>query len=111
MANSIRTPKKGLSANSRRIAEAVDDEDWQRFRLSLKGKGTESKVHELHNYFTSVRHLHWVTGHVGEVDVTECDMCVRVDNYIKALCRGGQLHKGMSLSKMLECDWMPHIKS
>lgn len=111
MTNSIRTPKKGLSANARRIAKAVDDEDWQKFRLSLKGKSTESKVRELYNYFTSVRHSHWVAGRVGETDITECDMCIRVDNYIKALCRGGQLHPGESLLTALDSNWNLRIKS
>ena len=85
MVNSIRTPKQGVTANSRRIAEAVDDEKWQEFRVSLKGLSTEDKIRRLRSY-------DWNGEHEGEE--ADCDTCIRIDNYIKALCRGGQLAAG-----------------
>lgn len=97
MANSIRTPKQGVTANSRRIAEAVDNEEWQEFRVSLKGTSTQYKINQLEQY--------WLTSHDWDVpgghNGSDCDVCIRVDNYVKALCRGGQLHTGMSLENIV----------
>lgn len=99
MANSIRTPRQGVTASSRRIAQAVDNEDWQKFRLKLKGLSTAGKLAELEAY--------WDLTH--EQDKTfdkrhheDCDVCIRVDNYLKALARGGQLYKGVSLQQALD---------
>jgi hypothetical protein len=78
MANSIRTPKQGVTASSRRIAEAVDDEEWQKFRLSLKGRSTQNKLHLLNEY-------------LYEYNGEDEDVLIRVDNYLKALARGGQI--------------------
>jgi hypothetical protein len=39
-----------------------------------------------------------------------CDICIRVDNYLKALARGGQLESGVSLEKALEADWKLTIR-
>ena len=92
MVNSIRTPKQGTNTTSRRIAMAVDDEAWQKFRLSLKGIPTSKKLSELNDY--------WVmgfafTGHDycdNQQDVYErCSWCIRVHNYLTALARGGQI--------------------
>lgn len=126
--NSIRTPRVGTSVTSRRIAQAVDDEDWQKFRLSMKGKSTEQKLEMLEQYYTDAeatvfaRTLLGISAsrrhaddpndprcmHSG-VDM-DCDVCVRLDNYIKALCRGGQLYPGESLETVLNQDWKPRIK-
>lgn len=81
MSNSIRTPKQGTSNNSRRIAEAVDDEEWQRFRVSLKGKSTMDKLWLLKAYIND------------STEEDEVDVLIRVDNYLKALARGGQIEK------------------
>lgn len=95
--------KKGLTVASRRIAEAVDNEDWQKYRLSLKGLSTRGKLDKLRSYQEQAP---------AECpgDLT-CDYCIRVDNYIKALCRGGQLWPGESLRSMIASNWNPAIKS
>lgn len=97
MANSIRTPREGTTDTSRRIARAVDNEAWQMFRLSMKGKPTEHKIRMLEFYF----HDGVVKAMNGDKDYIYDDVCVRVDNYIKALCRGGQLDSGLSLEWVL----------
>ena len=56
---------------------SIDDEEWQRLRLSLKGIPTEDKLIKLDNYLTR--------------NPLERAAQVRVDNYINALLRGGQL--------------------
>ena len=58
------------------IQAAVRDNVWQAFRLSLKGLSTTDKLRHLNN---------WVTSHTGRVNQ------IRIDNYINALLRGGQL--------------------
>jgi len=60
------------------ILEAVDDPKWQEFRLSLKGIPTHRKLIMLDEYLRT---------HTSDVDK------IRVDNYINALLRGGQLKK------------------
>jgi hypothetical protein len=82
MPNTIRTPKQGVTVGSRRIAEAVDNEEWQKFRLSLKGIPTQDKLALLLAYMDE----RWD----GSPD-TE-DEYIRVDNYLKALARGGQIY-------------------
>lgn len=106
MPNSIRTPRQGVTAGSRRIAEAVDNEEWQKFRLSMKGKSTEDKLTMLKDYYTN-----------GDLDSQQecvqgrwCDVCIRVDNYIKALCRGGQLYPGESLETAAAANFDLRIK-
>lgn len=104
MANSIRTPKLGTNATSRRIAKAVDDEEWQEIRLSMKGIPTESKL----------RMLEWYYGYGDHQYITkecdDCDVCIRIDNYIKALCRGGQLYPGESLASFVGLAFKLPIK-
>lgn len=60
-----------------RIQQAVNDRDWQNFRLSLKGLPTTEKLARLENYLYDG----------GKSPIKK----VRVDNYINALLRGGQL--------------------
>ena len=77
-----------------RVHAAVDNEDWQRFRVSLKGQATANKIALLECYMICNGHL----GHgYGDIDTTQCDVCIRVDNYLKALCRGGQLRAQVDL--------------
>ncbi len=86
MSNSIRTPKPGRTAQSKRIAQAVDDEDWQKFRVSLKGLPTQTKLDRLKKYwFADGAQVH------AAYQARDCDCCIRVDNYLKALARGGQI--------------------
>lgn len=107
MANSIRTPRQGVTANSRRIAEAVDNESWQEFRVSLKGLSTKTKLWKLEEYIKS----NCGCAHDGTTKVDfDCDYCVRVDNYIKALCRGGQLWSGETLQTVLMQEWVVRVK-
>lgn len=111
MSNSIRTPKLGLSATSRRIAEAVDDEAWQEFRLSMKGKSTAEKINMLRKYWNANVHGHVIKRNdARDVYQYDCDICIRVDNYIKALCRGGQLFAGEDIFTVLFSGWTPNIK-
>lgn len=98
MSNSIRTPRQGVTGTSRRIASAVDDEEWQRFRLSMKGMSTRTKLTMLEEYYNEY------------VDADEDNVCIRADNYIKALCRGGQLFAGESLVTALNHNWDLPIK-
>src|SRR5690348_9516482 len=105
MANSIRTPKQGVTAGSRRIAQAVDNEEWQKFRVSLKGKSTQTKLEMLERYWNA-----WCGGIGLCGGAHDCDFCIRVDNYIKALCRGGQLNGGESLRSAIDKNWKLDIK-
>lgn len=115
MANSIRTPREGLTNNSRRIAEAVDDEEWQLFRVSMKGKSTAEKLRMLHEYYDReyVNSPDPDTLPIEEWEREKIrlqDVRIRVDNYIKALCRGGQLWSGETLQSVLNVDWKPVIR-
>jgi hypothetical protein len=78
MPNTIRNPKPGTPSH---IREAVDNQEWQQFRLSLKGKPTEDKLHELRIY------LYRDVMTAEEFKLRQ----IRVDNYLKALARGGQI--------------------
>ena len=59
------------------IMEAVEDDQWQDFRISLKGLSTETKIRKL---------WEWVESHD-----TSREAQVQVTNYVNALRRGGQL--------------------
>lgn len=77
------------------VSEAVNNAEWQEFRKKLKGLSTSDKLSELEAYF--------------ELTMADClegkdnydYLCIRVDNYLKALARGGQLFKGVSLEQAL----------
>jgi hypothetical protein len=101
------------------IVDAIDDEDWQEFRISLKGRRTKAKLALLASYFNEGKyHFENRDGELScwpdcELDVDAIvyfHYMVRIDNYIKALCRGGQLYAGESLKTMLETNWRPKIK-
>lgn len=77
MPNSIRTPRPG---SPQHIREAVDNEGWQLFRVSLKGRTTDDKLARLAEYLIT-----------GERSEEASAVQVRVDNYLKALARGGQI--------------------
>jgi len=77
-------PHKVLPMTRDEIQHAIDDDRWQHLRLSMKGMTTENKLRELHAYRVSEM------THTGIPRVVQ----VRIDNYINALLRGGQLvHK------------------
>lgn len=67
------------------IMVAVADDEWQKFRLSLKGRTTETKLDMLSGYLQQQIYLYQTIPRVAQI---------RIDNYINALLRGGQLvHK------------------
>ena len=89
-----------MQTRREQIRKAVTNKGWQTFRLSLKGKPTAEKLALLEEYY------HWglINGHPREM------VDIRIDNYIKALCRGGQLYPGESLQTALDSNWELRIK-
>jgi hypothetical protein len=94
--------------NRNLIAEAVNDEFWQAFRESLKGLSTSRKLHRLHEYFVVAC---WKREVLNTSDTEFERVQIQLDNYIKALCRGGQLNAGESLQTAVANDWDLQIKS
>jgi hypothetical protein len=70
------------------VYSAPGYEDWQKFRVSLKGQSTKVKLFRLRQRFTYaiIDELPW------------WDRC-RMDNYIGALKRGGQLGMDLEVRK------------
>lgn len=77
-----------MSMTRDQINDAVDDVEWQRFRISLKGMSTEEKLQRLHIY----RPIYVES----QEDIKKL---VRVANYINALKRGGQLNSNLEIVK------------
>ena len=77
--------RKVMSLTQAEIAAAVADPVWQEFRESLKGVPTGQKLDQLEHYLRSTDPA------AAPEEVRERE--VRVDNYINALLRGGQLRK------------------
>lgn len=75
--------------NIHQIWEAVKDVSWQEFRVSLKGTSTEEKLTRLDNYLQFACKRNCCT--VDELSQREWKEKCRVDNYINAIKRGGQL--------------------
>lgn len=96
-------------ATKEQIQVAVNNPEWQKFRKSLKGLPTETKVRRLRDYY-ELADTHYFESMFGTHAVESCNVCIRVDNYVKALCRGGQLNAGQSLDTMLKRDWKAQIK-
>ena len=73
------------------VREAVylmeDHMDWQEFRVSLKGQSTHVKLYRLAKRYRVAQKL----GIWQDI--------VRVDNYIGALKRGGQLNMNLEIMK------------
>lgn len=59
------------------VLAAVKDENWQRLRLSLKGKSLQYKFDALTNYLRTCK------------DEDTRAVQVRITNYVTALSRGG----------------------
>lgn len=97
-----------------RVANAVNDEEWQKLRHSLKGKTTETKLDELELYWLrthdEIRLEAGVSHRRNAINLISCNVCIRVDNYIKSLCRGGQLNQGESLQSVIDQRWLPPIR-
>lgn len=77
--------------NRQRISVAVQDETWQAFRRSLLNTSTRHKLDRLKEYLEKSQDV-------------KMDR-LRVDNYLKALCRTGLLHPGLDLVEMEEDNW------
>lgn len=67
------------------VYEAPDHESWQKFRCSLKGQSTRMKLARLHLYLEKCKAD---ASSIAEMRLAQ----VRVDNYLGALIRGGQLN-------------------
>lgn len=91
-----------------RVLVAVNDDEWQAFRISMKGKQTWVKLQMLEDYLD--RHYAALGQQLQPCADGECHYELRVDNYIKALCRGGQLHPKESLQSALEANWEIRIR-
>jgi hypothetical protein len=75
------------------ILSYVKDPAWQKFRESLKGLPTTEKLDRLAAY----RKVHYRVGSNADLDDMDWTPLsrahqVRIDNYINALRRGGQLN-------------------
>jgi len=73
------------------IMTAIDDDDWQTFRKSLKGLPTEDKLDQLYHYLH--KFFEESETNYGEFFVRE----IRVVNYLNALKRGGQLNYNLEV--------------
>lgn len=90
-----------------RVREACSSNEWQEFRKDLKGTSTETKLERLADYYLNT------APHCKYMDLEpcgQCDICVQCDNYIKALCRGGQLYPGESLWTVFETQFQVGTK-
>lgn len=65
------------------VQEAVRDSEWQKVRISMKGKSLVAKYNMLCDYYNTT---FWKV--VGD-DHAERMLNVRVTNYVTALSRGG----------------------
>lgn len=81
------------SASIAKVQAAVNDPEWQEVRQSLKGIPTKEKIEHLAAYYK-----------LYGGDRRE-KIQIQVDNYIKSLCRGGQLRKGTTLKTALDNNW------
>jgi hypothetical protein len=65
------------------IQFAVQHEDWQKFRRSLKGKSTREKLRQLGEW------MGWEEFFVDPTDSRYEDRVIQAQNYLNALARGG----------------------
>lgn len=72
------------------VYESYDAHEWQLFRVSMKGLSTSEKLYMLNNYYDA-KVVANASNNSGEEWVTYKKNKCRVDNYIGALRRGGQL--------------------
>lgn len=79
------------------VYELHDPREWQLFRVSMKGLTTYEKLYMLHNRFITLceepSSKDEVAWHVYKIE--KC----RIDNYIGALVRGGQLNSNLEIVK------------
>ncbi len=90
----IKWPYETASWRNDFIRECVymveDAARWQLFRVSMKGLSTEQKLYMLKQYYRKARH-DFMLDDRSQWDIEAC----RVDNYLGALVRGGQLNKDL----------------
>jgi hypothetical protein len=95
------------------VLSAVRDPEWQIFRKSLKGMDTASKLNNLRDWYNDRPHTH-NTQRLPGGTVTHgretCKPCVQLDNYLKALARGGQLPGGVNVVDAVVWDWNFRIR-
>lgn len=88
------------------VREAVADPEWQQFRKSLKRMDTASKLNNLKDYYRDQMAQHErELKQDGITFVNDEAVKIQVDNYLKALARGGQLPADVSLEQALLWDW------
>lgn len=79
------------------VYQASDHEEWQLFRVSMKGLPTKSKLYMLHNrYVTLVSSVASDNPSGPEWTQYKIQKC-RIDNYLGALVRGGQLNSNLEV--------------
>jgi hypothetical protein len=97
-----------------RVLEAVRDPEWQKFRKSLKGIDTASKLNNLRDWYNDRPHTHRVETFASGGSLTHdrdtCAPCVQLDNYLKALARGGQIPAGINIVVAVGWDWNIRIR-
>ncbi len=81
------------------VYHASDHLEWQLFRVSLKGLTTSEKLYMLDNRFDSLVQSIASNNPTGEVWVEYKLQKCRIDNYILALVRGGQLSSTFEIQK------------
>lgn len=98
-----------------RIQEAVADPEWQKFRLSMRSKPTATKLDMLEKYYDATARIidNYITcpdSSLGEIEHLQENLKIQIDNYIKALCRGGQLEPGMTFDHFNDGSIWNHIR-
>jgi hypothetical protein len=82
-----------MATYAERVAEAIKCENWQEFRVSLKGQSTYDKLMHLRSYLMNLR-----------VDPIECcdfdTRSLQVYNYLGALSRGGLIEPGATIEQL-----------
>jgi hypothetical protein len=78
------------------VYEAHGAEEWQKFRVSLKGLTTREKLYALAHYYDM--HIAPGAGVYGGVEIWSRQL-IRVNNYLGALKRGGQLDSNLRVVK------------
>lgn len=71
------------------VYEAADHEEWQQFRVSMKGQSTQVKIYRLISRRTKAIIQ-------GDSNRRDRELC-RIDNYIGALVRGGFLNSKLEI--------------
>lgn len=82
-----------MATYAERVAEAIRCENWQRFRVGLKGRPTSEKLRGLRLYLEH------------EFGIPCCNFDTRslqVYNYLGALSRGGLIDPGATIKQLQE---------